>query len=581
MRSHHLWAAALALTGTVKATTLQDVCTVSFARSSLPEDSVYPGVSIDRSSVSAVAAYNVSSTDQVYWPGATFDYCNVTFAYSHLGRDDRVVVSYWMPAPSKFANRYLSTGGSGYDITLGSTSLPGGVMYGAVAGTTDGGFGGFENGSDDVWLLANGTLNYETVYMFGYQAIHELTVIGKELTKKFFNTSSIYSYYQGCSEGGRDGFSQIQRFAEDFDGAVTGAPGFRFTFQQMQHLWSPVVEQTLDYYPPPCELEKIVNETIKACDALDGKKDGVVSRTDLCKLHFDANSTIGEPYSCGASSLTTYKRRKRSETYALPAQNGTVSAQGVEVAKEIMRGMHDTKGKQVYFSYQPSAAFSDAETHYDYDTGSWTLDITESNSEWVEKYINLLNATEMPTLKNVTYDNLKEWVRIGWQKYDDTLQATYPDLSPYSEAGGKVLHYHGESDYTVPTASSVHYYESVRRIMYPDMSTNASYAALGDWYRLFLVPGAAHCGPDDSQPNGPWPQKTLETMIRWVEDGVFPEMLNATVLQGEHEGEEQKLCAWPLRPLWKNNGTTMECVNDPEGMKTWVYDLNAFKMPVY
>ncbi|PWY91632.1 tannase and feruloyl esterase [Aspergillus sclerotioniger CBS 115572] len=549
-------AAALA---TAYATTLEDVCTVSFAQRSLPPDSVYPGISIDTSSVTAVAAYNVSSTNQVYFPDATFDYCN-------------------MPAPTKFANRYLSTGGSGYDITVGSASLPGGVMYGAVAGTTDGGFGGFENGSDDVWLLANGTLNYDTMFMFGYQAIHELTVLGKELTKRFYNTSSIYSYYQGCSEGGRDGWSQIQRFAEDFDGAVTGAPGFRFTFQQMQHLRSPVVEQTLNYYPPPCELEKIVNETIKACDALDGKQDGVVSRTDLCKLYFDANSTIGQHYSCGASSLTTYKR---SETYQLPAQNGTVSAKGVAVAKEILRRMHDLSGNQVYVPYQPSAAFSDAETHYDYDTDSWTLDITESNSEWVEKYINELNGTEMPTLRNVTYDDLKEWIRVGWQKYGDVLQSTYPDLTPFHQAGGKVLHYHGESDYTVPTASSVRYYESVRRTMYPDMSLNSSYAALGDWYRLFLVPGAAHCGPDASQPNGPWPQNTLETMIQWVEEGVFPEMLNATVLQGVHEGEEQKICAWPLRPLWTNNGTTMECVTDPGDRKTWLYDLNAFKMPVY
>lgn len=349
----------------------------------------------------------------------------------------------------------------------------------------------------------------------------------------------------------------------------------------MQHLWSPVVEQTLGYYPPPCELQKIVNETISACDALDGKIDGVVSRTDLCKLSYNINSTIGTPYHCAPSSFTSYRKAKRQNTYKLPTQNGTISAMGVAVAREILSGMHDLDGNRVYFSYQPTAAFTDAETVYDYETDSWKADLTVSNSEWAEKFLQLLNGTTLPTLDGVTYNTLRDWISIGWQKYGDILQTTYPDLGPFHKAGGKIIHYHGESDYTVPTASSVRYYESVRQIMYPGLSLNQSYDALGDWYRLFLVPGAAHCGPNPLQPNGPWPSTTFPTLIDWVENGVYPKMLNATVLQGEHKGEEQKLCAWPLRPLWLNNGTDMQCVYDQKGVNTWFYDLNAFKMPVY
>lgn len=179
-----------------------DACTKSYAQSKLPSNNVFPGITIETSSLIATLVTNASIAGNSDYPSANLEYCNVTFAYSHNGRNDRVVLTYWLPAPSNFQNRYLSTGGSGYAITVGNSSLPGGIIYGAVAGTTDGGFGGFNSAADDVWLLSNNTLNYKTLFMFGYEAIHELTVIGKQFTKQFFNTSSLFSYYQGCSEGG-------------------------------------------------------------------------------------------------------------------------------------------------------------------------------------------------------------------------------------------------------------------------------------------------------------------------------------------------------------------------------------------
>jgi tannase len=197
------------------------------------------------------------------------------------------------------------------------------------------------------------------------------------------------------------------------------------------------------------------------------------------------------------------------------------------------------------------------------------------------RFLDLLNSSTLSSLDGVTYDTLKEWIIEGWQKYEDTLQTTWPDLTPFYEAGGKVLHFHGESDNSIPTASSVRYYESVRQIMYPGMSYNDSNDALGDWYRLFLVPGAGHCSPNDLQPNGPFPQTNLQVLINWVEQGVVPTTLNATYLAGVDEGENAEICAWPLRPYWTNNGTTMECQYDQTSINTWLYDFDAIKMPVY
>jgi tannase len=84
--------------------------------------------------------------------------------------------------------------------------------------------------------------------------------------------------------------------------------------------------------------------------------------------------------------------------------------------------------------------------------------------------------------------------------------------------------------------------------MYPSLSFNDSQTALGDWYRLFLVPGAGHCSTNEYEPNGPFPQTNLAVMIDWVENGVQPTTLNATYLAGVDEGQNAQICAWPLRP---------------------------------
>ena len=589
------WAlAGLAIVAGARASSpsLASVCTDAYAVAKLPiqdvylEDGTYTSLSIDATSVSATATYNYSVSNNVMYPNATMDLCQVSFAYSHTGLDDRVQVLYWLPAPSAFNNRYLTTGGGGLAINSGNTSLPGGVQYGAVAGITDGGFGSFETQYDAVALLGNGTLNYDALYNFGYRSIHEMTFLGQLFTQNFYNMTNgtkLYSYYQACSEGGREGWSQVQRFTS-FDGAIIGAPAFRYGHQQVNHLTSSVVEYTQDYYPPPCELTRILNATLAFCDPLDGKTDGVVSRTDLCLLEFDLNSTIGLSYSCPASTGGGFMKRQMGGlggAATTPAQNGTVSAQAVSVAKTILNGLHDSQGRRAYLSYQPSATWTDAATSYNTTTGTWGLEIDGLGGEWVAKWLMLLNITSIPSYEGVTYDALRDWMYEGWQRYEDVLQTTWPDLTPYQQAGGKVLHYHGESDYSIPTASSVHYWESVRGVMYPNMTYNASADALNDWYRLYLVPEGSHCSTNTNEPNGPWPQTNMQVMIDWVENGVVPTTLNATHLAGDNVGESAQICAWPLRPLWVDGGNTMECVYDQKSIDTWMYNFDSFPTLVY
>ncbi|CAN8098148.1 unnamed protein product [Discula destructiva] len=558
------------------AATLGDICTTSYAAAALP---VVPGLTIDSTSLTAAVATNVSVTGSEWYPSAVIDYCNVTFAYSHNGlTGDIVHVSYLLPPPDKFEGRYVSTGGGGLAINSGFDYAPSGIIVGAVSGITDGGFGDFDTQFDAAFLAANDSINWQATYMFGYQAHHELATLGKAYTKNLYNVADkVYSYYQGCSEGGREGMSQIQRFADQFDGAAIGAPAFRYGQQQVNHLSPAVIQQDIGYTPEPCALRKITSLIIAACDPLDGLTDGVIARSDLCLLNFDFESAVGESYYCAAttSAASGFGKRQMPGSAAAPEQNGTISAQDAANFKAVFDGLHTSDGKRAYIAFQIGNDYGEAEPAYDFDTASWVWDPSGLGGEWVARFLNLQDATNIDSLANVTADTLRDWMELGMNRYYDVLQTTYPDFSDLSAAGAKVIHVHGELDNSIPTGSSVHYYESVRNSMFPALGFNESSAALDDFYRLFLVPGGAHCQSSSSQPNGGWPQQTLQQVIAWVEDGVAPDTLNNSA------PAITELCRWPLRPLWSGNGTSVDCVYDQASIDTWMYEFDAFNTVVY
>lgn len=420
-----------------------------------------------------------------------------------------------------------------------------------------------------------------------------MTQLGKTFTKSFYgmtDSSKLYTYYEGCSDGGREGMSQVQRFGEEYDGAITGAPAFRYAQQQVHHVFSSAVEKPLGYYPPPCELEKIVNATIAACDPLDGRTDGVISRTDLCVLNFDLTSIVGEEYYCAATTSSSLgfgfsgAKAKRqapgSQTSSTPEQSGTVTAEGVAVAQAIYDGLHNSAGERAYLSWQIGCSLDDADTTYNNETDTWELSIPSTGGEFVTKFVQLLDLDNLSTSDDLSYDILVDWMTTAFTRYYDTLQTTLPDLTAFQSSGGKLLHYHGESDPSIPAASSVHYWQSVRSIMYPNITDAEAEADMADWYQFYLIPGAAHCGANSLQP-GPYPQNNMKTMIDWVENGVQPSALNATVSSGSNAGETQMLCQWPTRPLWSGNSSTFNCVTDDASIESWTYDFPAFKVPVY
>lgn len=179
---------------------LADICTVASIQAALPANGTIAGVDLISSSVTANAVYNATTSAggmRKRDDSSTETYCNVTVSYTHTGSDDNVVLWYTFPAPSAFQNRFYIGGGGGY--TLSTSDPTGGLEYGAVSGSTDVGYGGFDSVTlDEVVLYGNGSLNWQNIYMFSYQALGETAMVGKELAKNLYGTEDkVYTYFEG------------------------------------------------------------------------------------------------------------------------------------------------------------------------------------------------------------------------------------------------------------------------------------------------------------------------------------------------------------------------------------------------
>jgi tannase len=327
-------------------------------------------------------------------------------------------------------------------------------------------------------------------------------------------------------------------------------------------------------------MTRIATDVIEACDLLDGRADGVVSRSDLCKLHYNTTAAIGKSYSCAASSGGGGMFGPGGGGGSSPAAEGKVTAEAAKIADELWKGLVDSNGRLAYIAYQPSANFDDAATTYNNTTQKYEATVSGIGVQWVNYFLKEIASMELP-ITNVTYDTLRDWMVQGMQKYSDTLQTNWPDLDDFQRNGGKIIHYHGESDPSIPAGSSVIYHEAVRNTMYPNLGYNESFAKLNEWYRFFLVPGAGHCGASINQPNGPFPTDVLASVIDWVENAVDPVRLNATVSRGNVTDVHQQLCSWPLRPYWVNNGTTMDCVYDQASIDSWDTSFDSIPLPIW
>ncbi|KAL4784160.1 tannase and feruloyl esterase-domain-containing protein [Aspergillus varians] len=258
---------------------------------------------------------------------ASTEVCQVTVQYSHAGWNDTINTWIWLPMQS-WNGRFVGMGGGGW-VTGMQSNLGQPVTEGYSAASTDGGHA--ESASTASWALTGeGNLNWPLLHDFSAVSLDEATSLGKLATRLFYGSLPKYSYWNGCSTGGRQGHQMAQRFPNQYDGILAGSPAINWDKFIPTQYWPQQVMRDLDLYPSACELNAITDFAISACDELDGVKDGIISLPGLCD--FDPFSVVGKRVQCSA-----------------PDGTKKISRKGAQFVATVWAGSSDSKGSALWY----------------------------------------------------------------------------------------------------------------------------------------------------------------------------------------------------------------------------------------
>jgi feruloyl esterase len=407
--------------------------------------------------------------------------------------DSDIKMEIWMPT-SGWNGKLEANGNGGWSGSINSTTLANGVQRGYAAAMSDLG----HEGSSAAFALGHP----EKLTDFGYRAAHEMTVAAKAIITSHYGQAAKLSYWNGCSAGGRSALMEAQRYPADFDGIIAGAPGLNWTGRATQSIWvGQAAHKSEARYIPPAKYALIHAAVLKACDALDGVEDGVLE--DPTRCHFDPKNIqckSGDEASC----LTAEQVETARAIYAdVP---GVVPGfePGSEPGWATMAGPKPFVIGNDFFKY---VVFQNSD--WDFKTFRFDKDVT--NKE--------LNAMD-------------------------------PNLQAFRDHGGKLIQYHGWSDPQISPASSPLYYKSV-------VSKLGSSSDVQKFYRLFMVPGMAHCGGGD----GTSTFDMLSAMEQWVENNKAPDQIAAARRRDGKVDRTRPLCPYPQVAQYKGKGSTDDAEN--------------------
>lgn len=440
--------------------------------------------------------------------------------------DSDIRFEVWLPLKG-WNGKFQGVGNGGYAGSLSLPGLAGAIRQGYASATTDTG----HQGGDAKWALGHP----EKVIDFGWRAIHEMTVAGKAITKAFYGEAPKRSYFNSCSNGGRQALMEAQRFPEDYDGIIAGAPANYWTRLIVMGMSS--MKATLarpETYISAKKLKAIQGAAVEACDARDGVRDGVIEQPDRCQPDY------GRLLCPGAEN------------------DNCLTAPQLEALKVIYAGPRDSKGARVFPGVSPGG---------EAEPGGWAAWVTGAAPQQAAMFFFGTNF-----FQNIVYGN-PEWdfrtfdvdrdLKAGEEKAAAALNATDPDLRRFAARGGKLILYHGWCDAAIPAENTIDYWKSVEKKMGGKKTR--------EFARLFLAPGVQHCaggaGPDVFGQGGPRSGVTAENDLnaaleRWVEQGIAPERIVAAKMKAGGVVERTRpLCAYPLVAKYKESGSTDEAAN--------------------
>ena len=421
--------------------------------------------------------------------------------------DSDIKVEIWLPADADDWNgKYQAVGNGAFTGSIRHNSLAQALARGYAGSSTDTGHEGN--------TASFGLGHPEKVIDFGWRAVHEMTVVSKAAIEAYYDEAPRYSYWVGCSAGGRQAMKAAQRFPDDFDGIIAGAPGNAWTDRAAASLR---VAKPLAADPamqlPEATRQLVHNAVLEACDAGDGVTDGVVGDPERCD--FDPG-TLACQGSDSAGCLTQPQLNAVRMIYSSPENPAT----GRPITGLL-------PGSELGWT----------------DLG-WT---NSARSTGLEQFRYLTFADPEWTIDQFNFET--DIVRAE-EVDDDTLNALDPNLRPFFDRGGKLIAYHGWSDPQISPANATQYYSRV-------LDTLGGRDAVHDNYRLFMAPGMGHCAGG----NGPSRFDMLAALETWVEEGTAP---NSVLAERQRDGRVDRtrpLCPYPEQAIYDGSGSTDDAAN--------------------
>jgi feruloyl esterase len=417
--------------------------------------------------------------------------------------DSVVDIEVWMPESARWNGKFQAVGNGGWAGTISFAAMATAVQEGYATASTDTG----HKGGNAVFAIDHP----EKLTDFAYRAVHEMVVTAKAVMTKYYNQGPRLSYWNGCSTGGRQGLMSAQKYPEDFDAILAGAPA---NYQTHLHAWDLSVSTPVLKDPAgavsAAKLEMVNRAVINACDAKDGVTDGV----------------LNEPTKCTFDVVSLQCKAGDAENCLTPPQ--------VAAIKRVYEPAKTSSGQVVFPGKVPGSeygfnAYIAGQNAPPISAGSFQVAYNNANWDWR------------------TFDLNKDLPLVD-QKVGAIVNAVNPDLSKFKARGGKVLMYHGWNDTAISPGNAIDYYTSVQKKMGGKQD---------DFIRLFMAPGMNHCG------GGPGPNQVnwMAALERWREAGTPPERIDALRINNNRIEVSRPLCAYPQIAVYNGKGTTNDAGN--------------------
>jgi len=404
----------------------------------------------------------------------------------------------WLPPVDKWNGKFMGVGNGGFAGSIQglATDMPQALRLGyATAGTDTG-----HQDQGGAWAIGHP----EKMIDFGYRATHEMTLKSKQIVKEFYDRSAQFSYFKGCSTGGRMALMEAQRYPDDYDGIIAGSLANRHI-----HMWTAGVARSVDLFRNPdagisTEQAALINKTVM--DKCDTLKEGFLNNPKACSVDFTA-------LKCKAGSAP---------------DNSCLTDAQLKSVEGYYGGVKNAKGELIFSGQALGNPIGALRPNPNGPGGTYDLvkiAHNDANMDW----------------KTFDLDRDMKFVdeKLG---YVDSVDL---DMSKYKKSGGKLIITHGWADTGITPENTIWYYTNV---------LNKMGAKQDDWMRLFMAPGMGHCG------GGPGVNSfdSIGALEKWVEKGVAPETMLGI---GQNGTLTRPLCPYPQYAEYSGSGDLKDAKN--------------------